>query len=112
MHRCVDERQMSSNVRKLGFGTAADHHVHHRLRSTFPDFISLGMLKSQGREMPKKMWMLHDAGSQAFCLQLRPPLHVLGLGSWYVQAGLPWDCLFFSVLPVFQCSQGSSKSCW
>ncbi len=112
VNACVDERQMSSNVRKLGFGTAADHHVHHRLRSTFPDFISLGMLKSQGREMPKKMWMLHDAGSQAFCLQLRPPLHVLGLGSWYVQAGLPWDCLFFSVLPVFQCSQGSSKSCW
>lgn len=44
--------------------------------------------ETAGREMPQKMWMLNDAGSQAFCLQLRPPLHVLGLGSWYVQAGL------------------------
>lgn len=46
------------------------------------------LTETQGREMPQKLWMLNDAGSQAFCLQLRPPLHVLGLGSWYVQAGL------------------------
>ena len=77
----------SPTDRKLGFGTAADHHVHPRLPNRVERFLC-GFIPPRFEHTEAQQLRIDlrpDNFGQVFCLQLLPPLPVLGLGSWYLQ---------------------------